>query len=391
MCGIVGYIGKRNTIPIIIEGLKRLEYRGYDSAGLAIINSKLQLEVFKQKGKIVELERILPESEKTYSNIGIGHTRWATHGKPTVINAHPHTCSQNKIAVVHNGIIENYKILKNKLIDHGYTFESETDSEVLAKLIGFFYQKDNNLVLAVEKTLKLVKGAYGIAVICSDNPKQIVAARKGSPLILGIGNNEFFVASDVNAVIIHTKKVIYLNDGEIVSITKDNFVITNLDNEIIEAKVSEVNWDISAIEKGDYKHFMLKEIFEQPVSVENAFRGRLISKMSTVKLGGLNMTPAELRSIQKIQIIACGTSWHSGLIGKFVIESLARIPVEVEYASEFRYRNPIITPGTIVFVISQSGETADTLAALQEAKGRGVKVFGITNWHPPGIKMFADF
>jgi len=379
MCGIVGYIGKRNTIPIIIEGLKRLEYRGYDSAGLAIINSKLQLEVFKQKGKIVELERILPESEKTYSNIGIGHTRWATHGKPTVINAHPHTCSQNKIAVVHNGIIENYKILKNKLIDHGYTFESETDSEVLAKLIGFFYQKDNNLVLAVEKTLKLVKGAYGIAVICSDNPKQIVAARKGSPLILGIGNNEFFVASDVNAVIIHTKKVIYLNDGEIVSITKDNFVITNLDNEIIEAKVSEVNWDISAIEKGDYKHFMLKEIFEQPVSVENAFRGRLISKMSTVKLGGLNMTPAELRSIQKIQIIACGTSWHSGLIGKFVIESLARIPVEVEYASEFRYRNPIITPGTIVFVISQSGETADTLAALREAKGRGVKVFGITN------------
>ena len=379
MCGIVGYIGKRNTIPIIIEGLKRLEYRGYDSAGLAIINSKLQLEVFKQKGKIVELERILPESEKTYSNIGIGHTRWATHGKPTVINAHPHTCSQNKIAVVHNGIIENYKILKNKLIDHGYTFESETDSEVLAKLIGFFYQKDNNLVLAVEKTLKLVKGAYGIAVICSDNPKQIVAARKGSPLILGIGNNEFFVASDVNAVIIHTKKVIYLNDGEIVSITKDNFVITNLDNEIIEAKVSEVNWDISAIEKGDYKHFMLKEIFEQPVSVENAFRGRLISKMSTVKLGGLNMTPAELRSIRKIQIIACGTSWHSGLIGKFVIESLARIPVEVEYSSEFRYRNPIITPGTIVFVISQSGETADTLAALREAKGRGVKVFGITN------------
>ncbi|MDP8211412.1 MAG: glutamine--fructose-6-phosphate transaminase (isomerizing) [Candidatus Stygibacter australis] len=379
MCGIVGYIGKRNTIPIVMEGLKRLEYRGYDSAGLAIINRKLQLEVFKQKGKIVELERILPESGRTYSNIGIGHTRWATHGKPTAINAHPHICSQNKIALVHNGIIENYKILKNKLMDQGYTFESETDSEVLAKLIGFFYQKDNNLVIAVKTALKLAKGAYGIAVICSDDPKQIVAARKGSPLILGIGNDEFFVASDVNAVIIHTKKVIYLNDDEIVSITKDNFEITNLDNEIIEAKISEVDWDISAIEKGDYKHFMLKEIFEQPVSVENAFRGRLISKLSTVRLGGLNMTPAELRSIQKIQIIACGTSWHSGLIGKFVIESLARIPVEVEYASEFRYRNPIITPGTIVFVISQSGETADTLAALREAKARGVKVFGITN------------
>jgi len=379
MCGIVGYIGKRNSVPIIIEGLKRLEYRGYDSAGLAIINKSKQLEVFKQKGKIIELERILPGSDKTFSNIGIGHTRWATHGEPTVINAHPHTCSQNKIAVVHNGIIENYKTLKNTLIDQGYTFESETDSEVLAKLIGYFYYKDNNLVTAVKKALKLVEGAYGIAVICSDDPNQIVAARKGSPLILGFGNDEFFVASDVGAVIIHTNKVIYLNDGEIVTITKDDFVITTLDDEVIKAKVSEVDWDISAIEKGDFKHFMMKEIFEQPVSIENAFRGRLINELSTVKLGGLNITPAELRSIQKIQIIACGTSWHSGLIGKYVIESLARIPVDVEYASEFRYRNPIITPGTIVFVISQSGETADTLAALREAKARGVKVFGITN------------
>ena len=379
MCGIVGYIGKRNSVPIIIEGLKRLEYRGYDSAGLAIINKSKQLEVFKQKGKIIELERILPGSDKTFSNIGIGHTRWATHGEPTVINAHPHTCSQNKIAVVHNGIIENYKTLKNTLIDQGYTFESETDSEVLAKLIGYFYYKDNNLVTAVKKALKLVEGAYGIAVICNDDPNQIVAARKGSPLILGFGNDEFFVASDVGAVIIHTNKVIYLNDGEIVTITKDDFVITTLDDEVIKAKVSEVDWDISAIEKGDFKHFMMKEIFEQPVSIENAFRGRLINELSTVKLGGLNITPAELRSIQKIQIIACGTSWHSGLIGKYVIESLARIPVDVEYASEFRYRNPIITPGTIVFVISQSGETADTLAALREAKARGVKVFGITN------------
>ncbi|MDP8221600.1 MAG: glutamine--fructose-6-phosphate transaminase (isomerizing) [Candidatus Stygibacter frigidus] len=379
MCGIVGYIGKKNAIPIIIEGLKRLEYRGYDSAGLAIINDKRQLEVFKQKGKIVALERIMPQAQRTFSNIGIGHTRWATHGKPNTINAHPHTCSQNKIALVHNGIIENYIALKTKLIDHGYSFDSETDTEVLAKLIGFFYQQDNDLVIAVKKALKLAKGAYGIAVICSDDPSRIVAARKGSPLILGIGNDEFFVASDVNAVIIHTHKVIYLNDDEIVSITKDNFEITNLDNEIIEAIVSEVDWDISTIEKGDYKHFMLKEIFEQPVSVENAFRGRLISKMSTVRLGGLNMTPADLRNIKKIQIIACGTSWHSGLIGKFVIESLARIPVDVEYASEFRYRNPIITPDTIVFVISQSGETADTLAALREAKARGVKVFGITN------------
>ena len=379
MCGIVGYIGKRNAVPIVLGGLKRLEYRGYDSAGLAIINDQMQLEVFKQKGKIIELERILPEPAKTFSNIGIGHTRWATHGEPTTINAHPHTCSQNKIAVVHNGIIENYKILKNKLVDHGYTFESDTDSEILAKLIGYFYYEDNDLVLAVNKAAKLVEGTYGIAVICSDDPDQMVAARKGSPLILGIGNDEFFVASDVSAVIIHTKKVIYLHDDEIVSITKDDFVITNLDNKIIEAKVSEVDWDISAIEKGNYKHFMMKEIFEQPVSIENAFRGRLVNEFSTVKLDGLNMSPAELRNIQKIQIIACGTSWHSGLIGKFVIESLARIPVDVEYASEFRYRNPIVTPGTIVFVISQSGETADTLAALREAQRKGVKVFGITN------------
>jgi len=379
MCGIVGYIGKRNAVPIVLGGLKRLEYRGYDSAGLAIINDQMQLEVFKQKGKIIELERILPEPAKTFSNIGIGHTRWATHGEPTTINAHPHTCSQNKIAVVHNGIIENYKILKNKLVDHGYTFESDTDSEILAKLIGYFYYEENDLVLAVNKAAKLVEGTYGIAVICSDDPDQMVAARKGSPLILGIGNDEFFVASDVSAVIIHTKKVIYLHDDEIVSITKDDFVITNLDNKIIEAKVSEVDWDISAIEKGNYKHFMMKEIFEQPVSIENAFRGRLVNEFSTVKLDGLNMSPAELRNIQKIQIIACGTSWHSGLIGKFVIESLARIPVDVEYASEFRYRNPIVTPGTIVFVISQSGETADTLAALREAQRKGVKVFGITN------------
>ena len=379
MCGIVGYIGKRNAVPIVLGGLKRLEYRGYDSAGLAIINDQMQLEVFKQKGKIIELERILPEPAKTFSNIGIGHTRWATHGEPTTINAHPHTCSQNKIAVVHNGIIENYKILKNKLVDHGYTFESDTDSEILAKLIGYFYYEENDLVLAVNKAAKLVEGTYGIAVICSDDPDQMVAARKGSPLILGIGNDEFFVASDVSAVIIHTKKVIYLHDDEIVSITKDDFVITNLDNKIIEAKVSEVDWDISAIDKGNYKHFMMKEIFEQPVSIENAFRGRLVNEFSTVKLDGLNMSPAELRNIQKIQIIACGTSWHSGLIGKFVIESLARIPVDVEYASEFRYRNPIVTPGTIVFVISQSGETADTLAALREAQRKGVKVFGITN------------
>ncbi|KQC02896.1 MAG: glutamine amidotransferase [Candidatus Cloacimonas sp. SDB] len=379
MCGIVGYLGKRNATPIVIEGLKRLEYRGYDSAGLAIIDTEGDLKVFREEGKIIDLERIMPAPEKSFGNTGIGHTRWATHGEPTVANAHPHICCRNQIAVVHNGIIENYKLLKKKLISEGHIFVSDTDSEVLAHLIGYFYEAEHDLVTAVKEALKLVEGTYGIAVICSDNPDLIVAARKGSPLILGIGNDEFFITSDVSAIIIHTKKVIYLHDDEVVSVTKENFEITNIDNEVVKAKISEIDWEVSSIEKGDFKHFMLKEIFEQPTSVENAFRGRLDHKLSTVKLGGLNMTPDEFRNIEKIQIIACGTSWHSALIGKYVIESLARISVEVEYASEFRYKNPIIPPGTIVIVVSQSGETADTLAALREARTRGVKVFGITN------------
>jgi glutamine---fructose-6-phosphate transaminase (isomerizing) len=379
MCGIVGYIGKRNTTPIVIEGLKRLEYRGYDSAGLAMIDQNNQLKIYKEKGKIIELERALPEPKMCFSNIGIGHTRWATHGEPTVTNAHPHTSYCKKIALVHNGIIENYKPLKEKLISSGHIFVSETDSEVLAQLVGYFYEKTENLVIAVKQALKLVQGTYGIAVICQDNPKQIVAARKGSPLILGIGEDEFFITSDVSAIIIHTKRVIYLHEDEVVDINPEGFTITNLENEIVEAKISKIDWDISSIEKGAYKHFMLKEIFEQPESIENAFRGRLDNKLSTIKLGGLNLSLEELRNINRILIIACGTSWHSALVGKYVIESLARIPVEVEYASEFRYRNPIIPTGTIVFVISQSGETADTLAALREAQARGVKVLGITN------------
>jgi len=379
MCGIVGYIGRRNITPIVIEGLKRLEYRGYDSAGLAILNKDQNLKIFKEAGKIVDLERALPSPDETFGNIGIGHTRWATHGEPTTINAHPHSCCNNKIAIVHNGIIENYKILRQKLLSEGHEFSSETDSEVLAHLIGHFYQQEKDLIVAVREALKLVEGTYGIAVITQDEPDKIVAARKGSPLILGIGSDEFFITSDVGAIIIHTKKVIYLHDGEIVSVTRDNFEITTIDNEIVNAKISEIDWEVSSIEKGNYKHFMLKEIFEQPTSIENAFRGRLNYKLSTVRLGGLSLSPEEFRNIKKIQIIACGTSWHSGLIGKYVIESIARIPVDVEYASEFRYKNPIIPSGTIVLVVSQSGETADTLAALREAQARGVKVFGITN------------
>lgn len=379
MCGIVGYIGRRNAAPITIEGLKKLEYRGYDSSGIAIIDNDKNMNLYKEKGKIVELERSLPAPSKMMGKMAIAHTRWATHGKPSVENAHPHTCCNKKIALVHNGIIENYKSLKEKLIKKGHTFVSETDTEVLAHLVGHFNDEGIDLTEAVQKALKLVEGTYGIAVISSSHPDRIVAARKGSPIILGIGKEEFFITSDVNAIIIHTKNVIYLQDNEIATIKNDDFVITTLENQKVDAKVSKIDWDVSSVDKGKFKHFMLKEIFEQPESIENAFRGRIVEKFSSVRLGGLNMSGEKLRKIKKIQIIACGTSWHSGLIGKYLIESLARVPVDVEYASEFRYRNPIIPDETLVLVISQSGETADTLAALREAEARGARVLGITN------------
>ncbi|MBT4332209.1 MAG: glutamine--fructose-6-phosphate transaminase (isomerizing) [Candidatus Cloacimonetes bacterium] len=378
MCGIVGYIGKRNATPIIIEGIKRLEYRGYDSSGIAILNTN-KLNIFKESGKIVELERVLPSPDKTFGNIGIAHTRWATHGEPNKINAHPHAGCDGTVAVVHNGIIENYMNLREKLESEGHDFKSDTDTEVLAHLIEHFLKIEKNLTTAVQSALNLVEGTYGIAVISNEHPGKIVAARKGSPLILGIGEDEFFVTSDVAAIIIHTKKVIYLEDNEVVTISSDDYKITNLQNENIEADISIVDWDVSSIDKGDYKHFMLKEIFEQPTSIHNAFRGRLNEKLSTVRLGGLSMTGEELRRVKMLQIIACGTSWHAALIGKHIIESLARIPVEVEYASEYRYRNPIILEDTLVFAISQSGETADTLAGLREAQAKGARVLAITN------------
>ncbi|MFO7896384.1 MAG: glutamine--fructose-6-phosphate transaminase (isomerizing) [Candidatus Cloacimonadales bacterium] len=378
MCGIVGYIGKRNATPIIIEGLKRLEYRGYDSSGIAIIPEK-KLEIYKESGRITELERALPTPQESFSHIGIAHTRWATHGEPSQKNAHPHLSKNGKIAVVHNGIIENYVALKKQLLKHGYQLVSDTDSEILAHLIDHISQKEPNFTVAVQSALKLVEGTYGIAVINQDNPREIVAARRGSPLILGIGDEEFFVTSDVGATIIHTKQVVYLHDNEIATINCEGFEVMTLMNEAVQAVVSEVDWDVSSAEKGDFDSFMLKEIFEQPISVENAFRGRLSEKLSTARLGGLNLPGNELRKVKKIQIVACGTSWHAGLIGKHLIEKLARIPVEVEYASEYRYRNPIILEDTLVLVISQSGETADTLAALREAQAKGAKVMGITN------------
>ncbi|OPX26279.1 MAG: glutamine--fructose-6-phosphate transaminase (isomerizing) [Candidatus Cloacimonas sp. 4484_143] len=379
MCGIVGYLGKRNAAPIIIEGIKRLEYRGYDSSGIAILTKNGEMKLHKEAGKIIELERSLPAPSDIAGKLGIAHTRWATHGGPTAINAHPHTCCENHIALVHNGIIENYLNLKKKLLEKGHVFKSDTDTEVLAHLIGHLAKDKYDLSEIVREALNLVEGTFGIAVIDKNDPNKLVAARRGSPLILGIGDNEYFVTSDVNAIIIHTKKVIYLQDNEIVTITPDNFEITTMDNEIVDAKISEIDWDVSSIEKGDYEHFMLKEIFEQPTSVYNAFRGRLNKKLSTVRLGGLGMTGEEIRRIKRLQIIACGTSWHSALIGKHIIENLARIQVEVEYASEYRYRNPIIPADTIVLFISQSGETADTLAAMREAKAKGARVLGITN------------
>ncbi|MDD4155963.1 MAG: glutamine--fructose-6-phosphate transaminase (isomerizing) [Candidatus Cloacimonetes bacterium] len=380
MCGIVAYIGKRNAVPILIEGLKRLEYRGYDSSGIAIINKQGELKTEKKEGKIVELERAinwLPSESD--SLLGISHTRWATHGEPTFINAHPHLNTNKKIAIVHNGIIENFKLLKEQLEAKGYFFESETDTEVIVHLIDYFYQFTNDFFHSVQEALKKVEGTYGIAVIHKDFPDRIIAARKGSPVIVGVGNEEFFITSDVNAIIIHTNKVIYLEDGELAKIYKDTFELTTIDNQKVKPKISEIDWNFSSIDKGDYKHFMLKEIFEQPTSVLNAFRGRLSDELATSRLGGLNVHYNEIRKAKKIHLIGCGTSWHAGIIGKYIIETLARIPVEIEYASEYRYRNPIISEDTIVFVISQSGETADTLAALREAKAKGALVFGITN------------
>jgi len=379
MCGIVGYIGKRNATPIIIEGIKRLEYRGYDSSGIAILNDENELKIFKESGKIIELERALPAPNQTIGNVGIAHTRWATHGKPNTLNAHPHTGCDGAIAVVHNGIIENYKNLRTKLESEGHKFKSDTDTEVLAHLIEHFSKIEDDLTTAVQDALKLVEGTFGIAVISNNYPDKLIAARKGSSLILGIGEDEFFVTSDVTAIIIHTKKVIYLENNEVVTINRESYQITNLQNENIESDISIVDWDVSSIDKGEYKHFMLKEIYEQPTSIFNAFRGRLYERLSTVRLGGLNMKGEELRRVKMLQIIACGTSWHAALIGKYIIENLARIPVEVEYASEYRYRNPIIPEDTLVFAISQSGETADTLAGLREAQAKGARVLGITN------------
>ncbi|MDX2128757.1 MAG: glutamine--fructose-6-phosphate transaminase (isomerizing) [Chloroherpetonaceae bacterium] len=377
MCGIVAYIGSKKAVPILIEGLKRLEYRGYDSAGLATLNP--QLEIHKKKGKVLEMEQSVPDSMKA-ATIGIGHTRWATHGVPNDTNAHPHFNSKGDIALIHNGIIENYASIRTELTRKGHTFLGQTDTEVLVHLIEEIWDNTKcDFETAVRFALRQVVGTYGICVISSREPDKIIVGRNGSPLILGIGDGEYFVGSDASPIVGHTRRVIYLADHEMAVISRDGYTVKNTENIQLPKQIDELNFSLTEIEKAGYAHFMLKEIFEQPEVIENSMRGRVLWDEAGIKLGGIGQHLERLRNAKRILICACGTSWHAGLVGEYLIEEFARIPVEVEYASEFRYRNPIINGDDVVIVISQSGETADTLAAAREAKSRGALVLGICN------------
>ena len=380
MCGIIGYIGTRPATPILIGGLKRLEYRGYDSAGMALLD-KDGLTTFKAVGKVSRLVDKLrgdlsPEKHESYT-VGIAHTRWATHGAPTEINAHPHFDKSRKICVVHNGIIENYRAIREKLQKKGHTFDSDTDTEALSRLIGVHYKGD--LRAAVVKALQQVEGAYGIAVLSADEPNKIVVARKGSPLVIGMGDGECLVASDASALVSHTQRVIYLDDGDIGVITPDSVDIRNQDDEPITRDISELDLDVGAVEKGGFEHFMLKEIFEQPESVRNALRGRVNLAEGNAVLAGMQMSPKELADIQRTILVGCGTSLHAGMVGEYAFEDIAGISSEVQQAAEFRYRNPIVDQHDMVIAISQSGETADTLAAIRKAKEKGTMILGLVN------------
>src|SRR5690242_304792 len=377
MCGIVGYTGPRQAAPLLLEGLRRLEYRGYDSAGLALVEDG-RIEVHKAPGKLGVLEKDLGKKLPP-GRTGIAHTRWATHGAPTTVNAHPHTDCGGTLALIHNGIIENAGGLRTALAKRGHVFRSETDTEVLAHLVEELLAKGAALVEAVAGALHQVEGTYGIAVVSTREPDTIVAARRGSPLLVAIGSGENFVASDASAVLAHTRSVVYLDDGEIAVVRPQEYRILDLRTVEKEKTGTRVDWDLATIERGGYAHFMLKEIMEQPESVRNALRGRLLEEDGTARLGGLNIDDEQLLRVNRIVFTACGTSWHSALIGEYMIEELARIPTEVEYASEFRYRNPIVDDRTLVIGISQSGETADTLAALREAKRRGARTIGLVN------------
>ena len=377
MCGIVGYIGYRDAFPIIMDGLKRLEYRGYDSAGIALMNEDIQ--VFKRKGKVAELEAFIggvPENK----GIGMGHTRWATHGEPNNINAHPHRSNSGNFVVIHNGIIENYSSLRNELLSHGCTFTSATDTEILVQLIEFIYEQEEiSAEEAIRRALNKVVGAYGIIVMCENEPGKLFVARNSSPIVIGIGEGEYIVASDATPIVAYTKDVIYLNDGEIAILSSESHTIKTIQNVVQTPLLQKIEMDLEELEKGGYDYFMLKEIFEQPKSIGDSMRGRINPVDNSVILGGLVDVKDRLREVKRIIMVACGTSWHAGLVAEYLFEEYGRIPVEVEYASEFRYRNPIIYPSDLVIAISQSGETADTLAAVRIAKEKGALVLGVCN------------
>jgi len=378
MCGIVGYIGFREAWPIVLKGLKRLEYRGYDSAGIALMNDSGQ-HIYKKAGKVAVLEEFAAAQDKS-GTIGIGHTRWATHGVPSDRNSHPHTSNNNKLSIIHNGIIENYATLKEELLERGHEFKSDTDTEVLIHLIEEIQKIEQiDLMEAVRLALQEVSGAYAIVIMDRENPDRLIAARKGSPMVIGVGAGEYFIASDATPIIEYTKNVIYLKDGEIALLTKNDLLIKQLDNVVQTPLIQELELKLEMLEKGGFDHFMLKEIYEQPRSIKDCMRGRIYPEEGKVQLGGIKEFADKLKNIDRIIIVACGTSWHAGLVGEYLIEEYARIPVEVEYASEFRYRNPIITEKDVVIAISQSGETADTMAAIEMAKERGATIFGICN------------
>ncbi|MCH7556371.1 MAG: glutamine--fructose-6-phosphate transaminase (isomerizing) [Planctomycetes bacterium] len=400
MCGIIAYLGKKVAQPILIEALKRLEYRGYDSAGVALLGSGA-IRIKKTSGRISALEKILDEPDAA-ETLGIGHTRWATHGKPSTINAHPHLDYTGKIAVVHNGIIENYGTLKTWLQNEGAAFASETDTEVIANLIGYFYAKgdseeeqkksdgQNKFEWSVQRALQEMHGTFGLAIVCSDFPDTIIGAKRGSPLILGVGDNEYILASDAAAIVEHTTQAIYLADNEMVTINPEGFHTKTIDNITISKELKQIEFSLEQIELGDFPHHMLKEIFEQPKALSTCMGGRIDSRNNRIKLGGIDSYLRELTRTKRLILIACGTAFHAGLVGEFLFEQLARIPAETEYASEFRYRNPIIEDGTVVISISQSGETIDTLAAVEEAKERGATVLGIVNVVGSSIARTTD-
>ena len=388
MCGIVGYIGFRDAYPIIIKGLQRLEYRGYDSAGIALLDT--ELKVYKKAGKVSDLQNFVKDLNLS-GTIGMGHTRWATHGAPSDRNSHPHSSGDRKLTIIHNGIIENYGIIKEALVAKGHVFKSDTDTEVLIHLVeDIIHETGLDLQEAVRIALNRVIGAYAIVIMSADEPDLLIAARKGSPMVIGVGQGEYFIASDATPIVEYTKNVIYLNDNEIAYVRRENLLVKNIDNTIQTPYIQELDLKLEMLEKGGYDHFMLKEIYEQPRSIRDCMRGRIYPQQGKVQLGGIKEYAEKLKNVDRIIIVACGTSWHAGLVGEYLIEEYARVSVEVEYASEFRYRNPIITEKDLVIAISQSGETADTMAALELAKEKGATIFGICNVVGASIPRTTD-